>query len=67
MMLSALFLDQHTELDFYSASTLRQHSAGWHLAPLEHNFILIPSQPVFKLLLLLNAECSAEKQHIPIL
>ena len=39
-------LDQHAELDFYSASSLKQQSAGRHVAPLVH-IILIPSQPVF--------------------
>ena len=39
-------LDQHAELDFYSASSLKQQSAGRHVAPLGH-IILIPSQPVF--------------------
>ena len=34
--------DQHTELEFYSASSLKQQSAGRHVAPLEH-IILIPS------------------------
>jgi hypothetical protein len=29
-------LDQHTELDFYSASSLKQQSADRHLAPLGH-------------------------------
>jgi hypothetical protein len=38
-------LDQHTELDFFSASTLKQQSADRHVAPL----ILILSQPVFAL------------------
>ena len=41
-------LDQHAELDFYSASSLKQQSAGWHVAPLGH-IILIPSRPVFAL------------------
>jgi hypothetical protein len=41
-------LDQHAELDFYSASSLKQPSAGWHVAPLGH-IILIQSQPVFAL------------------
>jgi predicted alpha/beta hydrolase len=41
-------LDQHTELDFYSASSLKQQSAGRHVAPLGH-IILIPSQPVVAL------------------
>ena len=38
-------LDQHAELDFYSASSLKQQSADKHVAPLWH-IILIPSQPV---------------------
>jgi hypothetical protein len=41
-------LDQHAELDFNSASSLKQQSAGRHVAPLEH-IILIPSQPVLAL------------------
>ena len=41
-------LDQHAELDFYSASSLKQRSAGRHVAPLGH-IILNPSQPVFAL------------------
>jgi hypothetical protein len=40
-------LDKHTELNFYSASSLKQQSSGKHVAPLGH-IILIPSQPVFK-------------------
>ena len=35
-------LDQHAELDFYSASSLKQQSAGRHIATLGH-IILIPS------------------------
>ena len=38
-------LDQHANLDFYSASSLKQQSAGRHVAPLGH-IILILSQPV---------------------
>jgi hypothetical protein len=41
-------LDQHTELNFYCASSLKQQSAGRHVAPLGH-IILILSQPVFAL------------------
>jgi hypothetical protein len=41
-------LDQHAELDFYIASSLKQQSADRHVAPLGH-IILIPSQPVFAL------------------
>ena len=42
-------LDQHAELDFfYSASSLKQQSAGRYVAPLRH-IILTSSQPVFAL------------------
>jgi hypothetical protein len=41
-----LVLDQHAELEFHSASPLKQQSAGRHVAPLEH-IILILNQPVF--------------------
>jgi hypothetical protein len=59
-----LILDQHAELDFfYSASSVKQHSAGRHVTPLGHT-ILIQSQ---SLLFLLKAACLAEKQQIPIL
>jgi hypothetical protein len=40
--------NQHAELDFYSASSLKQQSTGKHVAPLGH-IILIPSQPVIVL------------------
>ena len=43
-----LVLDQHAEFDFYSASSLKQQSAGRHVAPLGH-IILIPNQQVFAL------------------
>jgi hypothetical protein len=46
--------DQHS--DFHSASSLKQQSAGRHVASLGH-IILIPSQ---SLLLLLNVACFAE-------
>jgi hypothetical protein len=55
-------LDQHAELDCYSASSLKQQSVDRHVAPLGH-IILIPSQPVFALLLL-NAACLAEMQQL---
>ena len=38
-------LDQHAELDLYSASSLKQQSAGRYVASLGY-IILIPSQPV---------------------
>ena len=41
-------LDQHAELDFYSASSLKQQSACIHVAALGH-IILISSQPVLAL------------------
>ena len=41
-------LDQHAELDFDSASSLKQQSVARHVVPLGH-IILIPSQPVFAL------------------
>jgi hypothetical protein len=39
-------LDQHAEVDIYSASWLKHSSAGRHFAPLWH-IILISSKPVF--------------------
>jgi hypothetical protein len=54
-MRSAFVLDQHTNLDFYSASSLKQQSAGRHVAPLGH------------IILILNQSVLAEKQQIPIL
>ena len=54
-------------MDFYSGGSLKQHSAGRHVAPLGH-IILIPCQPVFALSPYnLNAACLAEKQQIQIL
>ena len=41
-------LDQHAELDFNSASSLKQQSACRHIAPLGH-IIPIPSRQVFAL------------------
>jgi predicted alpha/beta hydrolase len=41
-------LDQQAELDFYSASSLKQQSVDRHVAPLGH-IILIASQTVFAL------------------
>jgi hypothetical protein len=41
-------LDQHAELDFYSASSLKQQSAGRYVTP-RGQIILIPSQSVFAL------------------
>jgi hypothetical protein len=38
-------LDQHAELDFNNDSWLKQQSAGKHVTPLGHIF-LIPSQPI---------------------
>jgi hypothetical protein len=41
-------LDQHAELDMYSARSPKKQYAGRHVAPLGH-IILIPSQPVYAL------------------
>ena len=41
-------LDQHTEFDFYSDSSLKQQSAGRHVTPIVY-IILIPSKSVFVL------------------
>jgi hypothetical protein len=57
-------LDQHAELDFYSASSLKQQSADKHVATLGH---IILNWATLFLLLLLNAACLTEKQHKPIL
>jgi hypothetical protein len=48
MTMSALLLDQHVKLDFYSANSLKQQSTGSHVAPLQH-IIPILIQPVFDL------------------
>jgi hypothetical protein len=48
MMRWSFVLDQHAELDFYIASSLKQQYADRHVAPLGH-IILIPSQLVFAL------------------
>ena len=53
-------LDQHAELDIYSASLLKQQS----VAPIEHNILIRANQ---SLLLLSGAACLSERQHIPIL
>jgi hypothetical protein len=39
-------LDQHAQLDFYSAGSLKQQSTDRHVTPHGH-ISLIPSQPVF--------------------
>ena len=57
-------LDQHAELDFYSASSLKQQFTGRHVAP--HSDKLFWFRVNQSLLLLLNAECFAEKQQITI-
>ena len=46
-------LDQHAEFHYYSASSLKQHSADRNVAPLGH-LIMIPRQPVFGF----SSECS---------
>ena len=51
-------LDQHVELDFYSASSLNQQSTGRHVAP-HHS-----DSELTRLFFLLNVVCLAEKQQI---
>jgi hypothetical protein len=41
-------LDQHAELDIFSASSLKQQFAGKNVTPFGH-IIPIPSQPIFAL------------------
>ena len=57
-------LDQHTGLDFYSASWLKQESAGRHVIP--NSDTLIWFQSNHSAFLLLNGVCFAEKQQMPI-
>ena len=51
------------QLDFYSASSLDQQTAGRLVAPLEHIIMLRANQFLF----FLNASCLAEKQQIQML
>jgi len=47
-MMIRFVLDQHVELDFYIASSLKQQSADRHVAPLGRGrIILILSRPAF--------------------
>jgi len=55
-------LDQHAELDFYNASSLKQQSASKHVS--DTLFCFRANQ---SLLLLLNVAGLAEKQQIQIL
>ena len=48
MMIIRFVLDQHAQLELYGVSSLKQQSAGRHVAPLGH-IILIPSQLIFAL------------------
>jgi hypothetical protein len=45
---ASFIIDQHAELDLYSASSLKKQSVDRHVAPPGH-IIMIPSQPVFAL------------------
>ena len=45
MIMSAFVLDQHDNIHFYSARSLKQYTTDIHVAPNGH-IILIPSQPV---------------------
>jgi hypothetical protein len=55
-------LDQHAELDYHSASSLKQQSADRHVAPLRHTILILSFQ---SLLFLFTTVCLAEKQQIP--
>jgi predicted alpha/beta hydrolase len=49
-------VDQHDELDFYKASSLKQQSAGRHVAPLGHNiFWFRDEQSFYSFYLILRA------------
>ena len=57
-------LDQHTELECYSASWLKQKCAGTHVIPNSDTLIWFQANQFLSLLL--NGVCFAEKQQIPI-
>ena len=57
-------LDQHTELDCYSARGLKNQSAGRHVIPNSDTLIWFQANQL--LFLLLNGVYFAEKQQIPI-
>jgi hypothetical protein len=59
-------LDQHAYLDFYSASWLKQKSTGRQTYLSTKTQYYTDSYHI-GLLLLFNATCLAEKQHIPLL
>ena len=63
-------LDKHAELDFYSDGSLKQQSAGTHVAPQVDMSLHLDTLFWFRadqsLLFLLNAACLVEKQQIPI-
>ena len=56
-------LDQHAELDIYSASSLKQQTVDRHVTPLGHNFRFQAKRSLF---LHINAVCLAEKQQLSI-
>ena len=58
-------LDQHAELDFYSANSLKQQSADGHHVSL-HSDTLFKFRANQSFLFLLNAACLAGKPQIPI-
>jgi hypothetical protein len=62
--MSALYWTNKLSFDFYSASSLKQQSAGKYVTNLDTLFWFCAN---LSLLLLLNAVCLAEKQQIPIL
>jgi hypothetical protein len=63
IMLSAVHVaDQRIELDFYSAISQKQQTAGRHVAPPRH-IILTTSQPVFALT---SSCCVLSKEVAPV-
>jgi hypothetical protein len=52
-------VDQHDELDFYKASSLKQQSAGRHVAPLGHILLWFRTKQSF-FVFLLNIACLAD-------
>ena len=64
-MLSTSSCTRPTRLvGFYYISSLKQSSAGRHVAQLKTHY---PDSEPTSLFFLLNAACLAEKQHIPML
>jgi len=55
MMIRSGFFYQHAELDFYSASSLKQQSADRHVAPFGHIILILSQQSLCSFSLMLRA------------